>query len=239
MTSCSILNQGEAKPPEPRSPAQRGNENPPKPLSQAEPGKENIEPLPLVDIFNPAINSVMPDLYVSWSDYYSKIESLAVKIYHSKWNFNQIVCLARGGLRVGDTLSRIYKQPLAILAATSYGGTGDRIRGSLTFSHHLTMTTEQLGSHILLVDDLVDSGTTLQQAVRWLEHYDGAGIEEVRTAVLWYKGCSLFPPDYYVDYLPDNPWIHQPFEGYEEMTPAELAATAGQKPLALDNNVSL
>lgn len=170
----------------------------------------------------------MPDLYVSWSDYYSKIERLAVTIYHSNWNFNQILCLARGGLRLGDVLSRIYCQPLAILAATSYGGTDDRVRGALSFSRHLTMTTQQLGSHVLLVDDLVDSGTTLQQAVRWLEHNHGDGIEEVRTAVVWYKGCSIFSPDYYVDYLPDNPWIHQPFERYETMTPSELAATFGQ-----------
>lgn len=178
----------------------------------------------------------MPDLYVSWSDYYSKIERLAVTIYHSNWNFDQIVCLARGGLRIGDVLSRIYRKQLAILAAASYSSTGDsptetlgdRVRGALTFSRHLTMTTERLGSRILLVDDLVDSGTTLQQAITWLEHNHGLGIEEVRTAVLWYKGCSIFPPDYYVDYLPDNPWIHQPFESYEEMTPAELAATYEQ-----------
>jgi hypothetical protein len=25
-----------------------------------------------------------------------------------------------------------------------------------------------------------------------------------------------------VDYLPDNPWIHQPFEPYEQMTPQQL-----------------
>lgn len=170
----------------------------------------------------------MPDLYVSWSDYHSNIERLAIEVYHSNWSFNQIVCLARGGLRIGDTLSRLYRKPLAILSATSYGGTGDRVRGALTFSHSLTMTTAQLGSRILLVDDLVDSGTTLQEAVKWLKHYYGNEIEEVRTAVLWYKGCSIVSPDYYVDYLPENPWIHQPFERYEKMTLAELAATSEQ-----------
>ena len=163
----------------------------------------------------------MPDIYVSWSDYNQKIEQLAVKIYQSKWEFNQIVCLARGGLRVGDILSRIYKQPLAILATSSYSGSK---RGTLTFSRYLTMTTANLGSSILLVDDLVDSGITLQQTIPWLkQHY--TQIAEIRTAVLWYKACSRFAPDYYVDYLPDNPWIHQPFEHYENMNPAELAAT--------------
>lgn len=167
----------------------------------------------------------MPDLYVSWPDYHSKIELLAVKIYQSNWNFNQIVCLARGGLRIGDILSRIYRYPLAILAASSYGGFENRVRGDLTFSSHITMTTDELGSRILLVDDLVDSGSTLEQSVVWLKQHYGDRIEEIRTAVLWYKACSVILPDYYVDYLPDNPWIHQPFEPYEQMSIAQLAVS--------------
>jgi uncharacterized protein len=166
----------------------------------------------------------MPDLYVSWSDYHRKIEQLAAKIYQSGWEFNQIVCLARGGLRVGDILSRIYKQPLAILATSSYTGTGKQERGNLIFSRHLTMTTEHLGSRILLVDDLVDSGITLQQCIPWLQDNSDSPIEDIRTAVLWYKACSVIVPDYYTDYLADNPWIHQPFEPYELMNPADLLA---------------
>ncbi|GAA6617459.1 phosphoribosyltransferase [Scytonema sp. NUACC26] len=164
----------------------------------------------------------MPDLYVSWSDYHRKIEQLAAKIYQSGWEFNQIVCLARGGLRVGDILSRIYKQPLAILATSSYSGAGKQERGKLIFSRHLTMTTEHLGSRILVVDDLVDSGITLQQCIPWLQENSLSPIEDIRTAVLWYKACSVIVPDYYIDYLADNPWIHQPFELYEFMNPTDL-----------------
>lgn len=164
----------------------------------------------------------MPDLYVSWSDYHQKIEQLAAKIYESQWEFNQIVCLARGGLRVGDILSRIFDQPLAILATSSYGGTDGKVRGSITFAHDLTMTTANLGSHVLLVDDLVDSGISLKRTLVWLDRKYGFYIDEVRTAVLWCKACSVIEPDYYVDYLSDNPWIHQPFERYETMDPADL-----------------
>lgn len=170
----------------------------------------------------------MSDLYISWSDYHHKIEQLAVKIYQSGWEFNQIVCLARGGLRVGDILSRIYNQPLAILATSSYSGAGKQERGGLIVSPHLTMTTESLASQILLVDDLVDSGITLQQTIPWLKENSEFPIEEIRTAVIWYKDCSVITPDYYTDYLPDNPWIHQPFEIYEHTTPKELAEKMSQ-----------
>ncbi len=163
----------------------------------------------------------MADLHVTWDDYHTKIETLAATIHRSGWSFNQIVCLARGGLRIGDTLSRLYDVPLAVLSASSYGGKEGRDRSTLVFSEDLTKTTLHLGSRILLVDDLVDSGITLQKTLPWLDRKYGFYIEEVRTAVIWYKACSVIKPDYYVNYLGDNPWIHQPFEKYETMKPED------------------
>ncbi len=163
----------------------------------------------------------MSDLYISWTEYHQKIETLAAKIYQSQWQFNQIVCLARGGLRVGDILSRIFEQPMAILATSSYHGVGGKVRGAIKIAEHLTMTTDTLASHILLVDDLVDSGISLQESITWLKSRYPQ-IQDLKTAVLWYKSCSVSVPDYYVDYLGDNPWIHQPFECYENMNLAEL-----------------
>ncbi|MBF2029035.1 MAG: phosphoribosyltransferase [Oscillatoriales cyanobacterium C42_A2020_001] len=173
----------------------------------------------------------MSDLHISWDDYHQKIEQLAVQVHQSGWEFNQIICLAKGGLRVGDILARIFDTPLAILATSSYGGVNNQVRGSITISRDLTMTTANLGSHVLLVDDLVDSGVTLKKALVWLDRKYGYYVDEIRTAVLWYKDCSVIKPDYYVDYLPDNPWIHQPFEPYERITPAALAASYTAKQL--------
>lgn len=164
----------------------------------------------------------MSDLYVSWSEYHQTIEQLAVKIDQSGWHFNQIVCIAKGGLRVGDILSRIFEQPLAILSASSYGGKNNQTRGEIRLSQYLSMTTSQLGNQVLLVDDLVDSGTSLKASLEWLQQHYQQDITEVRSAVLWWKQCSVMIPDYYVHYLADNPWIHQPFENYERMSIATL-----------------
>lgn len=175
----------------------------------------------------------MSDYYVTWDDYHRDIERLALQIYESGWQFNQIVCLAKGGLRIGDLLCRLYDVPLAILSTASYGGTDNRMRGAITFSRDLSMTTASLGSQVLLVDDLVDSGQSLQRAISWLQHKYGFYIDELRTAVLWTKACSEVKPDYQVVYLEDNPWIHQPFEKYEQMTLADLLALhQGQAPIS-------
>jgi hypothetical protein len=52
-------------------------------------------------------------------------------------------------------------------------------------------------------------------------------ITACKTGVLWWKGCSVFKPDFYVDHLPDNPWIHQPFEVYDSLRPGQLRARIG------------
>lgn len=166
------------------------------------------------------------DLYVSWEEYHRTIERLAVTIARSGWPFEAIVCIARGGMGIGDMFSRLFNRPLAIVMATSYGGADGRDRGSLTIAANLT-TTVRLAGNILLVDDLVDSGTSLGELRRWLktqanQREELGTIAEIRTAVLWYKAHSIITPDYYADYLPTNPWIHQPFERYDTLSPLDL-----------------
>jgi len=165
------------------------------------------------------------DLYIDWAEYNTKIEDLAFKIHKDGYEFNQIVCIAKGGLRVGDVLARIFDVPLAVMSVESYHGEGVKDeQGQIVFGNSLAKTTPNLGNKVLLVDDLADSGTTLEKCVKWLQHYEGFFIDELRTATIWVKGVSSYTPTYYVDYLEDSPWIHQPFEKYEEMNINEYHA---------------
>jgi hypoxanthine phosphoribosyltransferase len=148
------------------------------------------------------------DLYISWEEYHKKIEDLAMLINRSGWHFDQILCLARGGLRVGDTLSRLFGVPLAILSTSSYI---EKEQNILTIAEHVTMCSETLRGNILLVDDLVDSGVTLNKVLDYLsERFPD--IKEIKTAVIWFKSCSIVNPDFSLDYIPEDLWIHQPFE---------------------------
>ena len=126
-------------------------------------------------------------------------------------------------MRVGDVLSRIYETPLAILSTHSYAAEGGTVRGELVIAEHMTMTSPRLGERVLLVDDMVDSGHTLAAVARALPAAL-ADHRDCRTAVLWWKQCSTIKPDYYVEYLADNPWIHQPFEVYDTLRPEKLKA---------------
>ncbi len=166
-------------------------------------------------------------LHVSWDEYNTLVERLALQVHESGWRFNQIICIARGGLRVGDVLSRIYELPLAILSTRSYTADGGTTRGELIIAEHMTMTSPRLGDRVLLVDDMVDSGHTLE-AVRKELPFRFPNMSDIRTAVVWYKACSVSKPDYYVEYLADSPWIHQPFEVYDNLRPEGLKARLGK-----------
>ena len=59
-------------------------------------------------------------LYVSNEEYDELVERLACKVASSGWQFDSVLCLARGGLRVGDIFSRVFGVPLAIMTTSSY-----------------------------------------------------------------------------------------------------------------------
>ena len=160
-------------------------------------------------------------LYVSYDEYHNLIEKLAIKIYQSDWPFDTILCLARGGMRPGDILSRIFDKPLAIMSTSSYRSDAGTVQGVLDLARFITTPKGEIAGKVLLVDDLADSGHTLN-AVMSLLRSNYKPITELRSAVIWTKGLSTFTPDYSVEFLPTNPWIHQPFEGYDALRPQQL-----------------
>jgi hypoxanthine phosphoribosyltransferase len=160
-------------------------------------------------------------LYVPWDEYHLLIERLALKIHASGWEFDQILCLARGGLRPGDIMSRVFDKPLGIMSTSSYRSQAGTIQGRLDLAQYMTLPQGQLAGRVLLVDDLADSGLTLEAVVDRLSGHPE--VTELRSAVIWTKGCSTYLPNYYVEILPTSPWIHQPFEDYDHMRPPQLA----------------
>ncbi|MCV2349064.1 phosphoribosyltransferase [Paucibacter sp. Y2R2-4] len=160
-------------------------------------------------------------LYVSWDEYHMLTERLALKIHASGWEFDQILCLARGGMRPGDVLSRVFDKPLGIMSTSSYRAEAGTIQGRLDIAKYITMPKGELAGRVLLVDDLADSGVTLKAVVERLRSMPA--ISELRSAVIWTKGVSAYTPDYYVEMLETSPWIHQPFEEYDDMRPDALA----------------
>jgi uncharacterized protein len=169
----------------------------------------------------------MKDLYVSWDEYNRLVEKLALKVYDSGWQFDAIVCLARGGLRIGDVFSRLFDKPLGVLFTSSYREEHGTKQSKLIIGDALASASALPGPNWLLVDDLVDSGATLVEVLPAMQaRY--SQLKEMKSAVIWRKGASVAEPTFYLEHLPTNPWIHQPFEEYDNMGASALRARYGQ-----------
>ena len=159
-------------------------------------------------------------LIVSWDEYNKTVEKLAIQIHESGYKPTLLVGIMRGGAPMIDVLSRVFKLKCAYLAVESYSGKGvEDEQGNIVFSREMSSIAQNMGGKILLCDDLSDTGITLNKSVDWLKKYEPIKdkIEDIKTATLWKKKKSTFVPDYCSVKLPNNPWIVQPFEVYEEI----------------------
>ena len=159
-------------------------------------------------------------LIISWDEYNKNVEKLAIQIHDSGYSPTILIGIMRGAAPMIDVLSRIFKLKCAYLAVESYSGKGvEDEQGEIVFSREMSSIAPSMGGRILLCDDLSDTGITFNKSIDWLKKYDPIKdkIEEIKTATLFKKKKSTFEPDFCANKLPDNPWIVQPFEIYEEL----------------------
>ena len=109
-------------------------------------------------------------LYVSYDEYHNLIEKLAIRIHQSGWQFDTILCLARGGMRPGDILSRIFDKPLAIMSTSYYRADAGMTQGNLDIARFITTPKGEIAGKVLLVDDLADTGHTLNAVIHQLRN---------------------------------------------------------------------
>ena len=159
-------------------------------------------------------------LFISWDEYNSTVEKLAIQIADSNFKPNILIGIMRGGAPIIDVLSRVFKLKCAYLAVESYSGKGiEDQQGELIFSREMSSTVQNFGGNLLLCDDLSDTGVTLNRSIDWFKNYEPlkGKIKNIKTAILWKKKKSTFEPDYCAVKLSNDPWIVQPFEKYEEI----------------------
>ncbi len=159
-------------------------------------------------------------LIVSWEEYNQTVEKLAIQIEESNYKPTILIGIMRGAAPMIHVLSRVFKLKCAYLAVESYSGKGiEDEQGNIVFSREMSSIAPNMGGRILLCDDLSDTGITFNKSIDWLKKYEPIKnkIEDIKTATLWKKKKSTFKPDYCAINLPDNPWIVQPFEIYEEI----------------------
>ena len=164
-------------------------------------------------------------LIISFDEYTQIVEKLAIQM-HEKYKPTVLVGIMRGAAPIIDILSRILKLPIAYIVIQSYSGKGlEDQQGQLMFAREISsLANNKDFNKVLLIDDLSDTGLTLNKSIEWLKNYGPTKnyIKEVRTACLWKKKSSTFEPDFCPIRLDSDPWIVQPTEHYEELSIEEI-----------------
>ena len=170
-------------------------------------------------------NSMTDKLIISFQEYTKIVEKLAIQI-HKNYDPTVLVGIMRGAAPILDILSRILKIPIAYIVIQSYSGKGQEDQqGELMFAREISsLAKEKDFNRVLLIDDLSDTGLTLNKSIEWLQNYGPTKkfIKEVKTACLWKKKSSSFEPDFCPIRLDSDPWIVQPTEHYEELSIEEI-----------------
>jgi hypoxanthine phosphoribosyltransferase len=165
-------------------------------------------------------NFMAEKLIIKFDEYLDTVEKLALTISQN-YKPTVLVGIMRGAAPIIDILSRILKLPTAYIVIQSYSGSGiENKQGELIFARDISSIASNSDyERVLLVDDLSDTGLTLNKSIEWLKQYEPVKnyIKEIKTACLWKKKSSSFTPDFCPIRLNSDPWIIQPTEHYEEL----------------------
>jgi hypoxanthine phosphoribosyltransferase len=144
----------------------------------------------------------------TWNQIYAMLFSQAEKIHQSDFKPDIVVGITKGGWIPARVLSDLLEIPdLATLGVEFYLGVAET-RNEPILTQRVSAVVN--GKKALLVDDVADTGKSLQLAK---EHVLQQGATEVRIATLYYKTFSVIKPDFYENET--RRWVVFPWETKE------------------------
>jgi len=144
-----------------------------------------------------------------WNQIYNLLLKQARSICDSGFKPDVIVGVCRGGWVPARVLSDLLDNPnLANVRAESYQGINKAVEPVLT----QCVSTDVAGKKVLVIDEVADSGQSLQLVV---DHLRDQGACEVKTATLYYKPNCNIKPDFYEKETKN--WIIFPWDAKEAL----------------------
>jgi len=116
----------------------------------------------------------MESLKISWTEFWSSIDIIALQA-KQQHDIQSVLAIGRGGLIPGVFLSHKLGLPLAVIMAKGYKG--------MELQNEIIMT-EVIGDLLfptLIIDDILDSGSTIKAVVSKLECKDKCSIATIVT----------------------------------------------------------
>ncbi|MHC1627031.1 MAG: phosphoribosyltransferase [Methanoculleaceae archaeon] len=149
---------------------------------------------------------------VRWDTATRMAADLGHRIRSSSFTPDVIIAIGRGGYVPARVVCDVLVHEVLTSIRVSHWGVAavEQERAEVT----IPLSMDISGQRVLVVDDVTDTGETLEVAGEYLS---GLGPEEVRTAVLHHKETSPVVPDYYIGYVSDWRWIIYPWAVREDL----------------------
>lgn len=138
---------------------------------------------------------VIEKVSVSWTKVGEAIDALVEQIIASDQRFDRVVGISRGGLVPGVALSHKLNIPFTVVGVSSYNNETHEQQTLICDTPDVVF--EGWEGNILVVDDLVDSGTTMQFLLDKIA--ENKKVKNTSIATLYYKKTSIIKPDFYVE----------------------------------------
>lgn len=149
---------------------------------------------------------------ITWGEVYRLSALLARQVKDAGYRPDVVIAIARGGYipaRLVCDFLDIYD--LSSIRISHYtAGSSKEERASLSSPLCMDIT----GFKVLLVDDITDTGDTVEVA---LQHIREFGPAEIKVAVLQHKKQSMLQPDFYAKKLVKWRWIIYPWAVMEDL----------------------
>ncbi len=166
-------------------------------------------------------------LPITWSRLQQDVLTLAKKVRESDQEFDRLVCIERGGIIVSRLLSDFLKLPTSGFVMVSYKEFNQLSQPVIAEE----LKVDIHGERILLVDEIVDSGTTFRLA---LEYLQGCQPADIKTFAPYIKPTTKTEPDYWL--VKTDQWVVFPYEVRE--TVEDLKELMCEKNLSEDEIIA-
>ncbi len=141
----------------------------------------------------------------SWAQLHELAFDVAQAISNSGLKFDRLITLSKGGWPMAVPL-------VDFLGITNVASIGVKFYADINKtlskpSIYQSLPRKMKGEHVLLFDDVADSGKSLQFTVK---HLKKLGVAKITTVTLLKKPSSVFEPDFYA--AETSAWIIFPWE---------------------------
>lgn len=142
-------------------------------------------------------------LSLTWQQFHQDVFDLAKKVEESGQKFDRIICIDRGGAMVARFLSDFLGLKISSFVMVAYKEVGKLSHPKIMEELKADIKDEK----VLLVDEIIDSGSSFEVALDYLQKFQP---KEIMTLAPYVKPISRFEPDFWQ--VKTDKWVVFPYE---------------------------